>query len=257
MKKQKKYRSLNPYYIRTGINRMLKLYDQATQDEKKAGKNWYKQANKYARKLSEKYGIDPETCYLVISQISPGVEWEINKTQARDLIETYHRNKIKGNKPETIERNLKKVVCSTYDGNKSKAIATLLNKEIRYKPREIKAGQYTGRYKAVKTARPGINRKTALKTYAFYENIKQGRDASEFVTIDRHHVTGFFKSPKVFTKDHAKLKSLTAARYADITKATKEAAARVNLEPYEFQAIVWEQVRKKEIPNHEKTKVII
>lgn len=236
---------------------MLKLYNQATRDEKKAGIKWYPEANKYARKLSKKYGIDPDICYLIISQISPGVDWEINKTQARNLIETYHRNKTKGNKPETIEKNLKKVVCSTYDGNKHKAIATLLNKNIRYKPREIKAGQYTGRFKKTETAKPGINRKTALKTYSFYENIKQGSTASEFVTIDRHHITGFFKDPKIFTTEHKTIKSLTAARYADITKATKEAAARVNLKPYEFQAIVWEQVRKKETPNHNKTKVTV
>lgn len=257
MKKAKKYRSLNRYYIDTGIKRMLKLYNQANKTEKKEGKQWYQNANKYAQKLAKKYQVPKETAYKIISILSPGVEWQINKDQARDLIATYHRNKTKGNKPETIERNLKKVVCSTYDPNKNKAIATLLNRPVNYRPREIKNGMYTGKLGKYTTAKPGINRKTAFKTYAFYENIKQGTSASDHVTIDRHHINGFFKSPKIFTKDHSKLKSLTAARYSDIETATKKAAASVGLKPYEFQAIVWEQVRKKETPKHEKQKLTV
>ena len=53
------------------------------------------------------------------------------------------------------------------------------------------------------------------------------------------------------------MKSLTAARYADIQTATIEAAKKVNLKPYQFQAIVWDQVRKKETPKHERTKLTI
>ena len=257
MKKQKKYRSLNRYYIRTGINRMLKLYNQATQAEKKAGINWYKNAHKFCNDLAEKNNISKIISYLVTAQISPGVNWELNKDQARELIETYYKNVNKQNKTGTIERNLKNVVCSTYDNNKYKAIATLLNKPINYKPREIINKQYTGRYKKIETATPGINKNTALKTYAFYENIKQGENAHKFVTVDRHHITAFFKTKNIFTKDHKKMKSLTAARYADIQTATIEAAKKVNLKPYQFQAIVWDQVRKKETPKHERSKLTI
>ena len=92
MKKQKKYRSLNRYYIRTGINRMLKLYNQATKDEKKAGINWYKNAHKFCNDLAEKNNINKIVSYLVTAQISPGVNWELNKEQARELTQTYYKN---------------------------------------------------------------------------------------------------------------------------------------------------------------------
>ena len=73
----------------------------------------------------------------------------------------------------------------------------------------------------------------------------------------RHHLTAFFKSPKIMTKDHKTIKSLTAARYSDISTATKTAAAFVGLKPYEFQAVVWEQVRKKQAPKQERQKITV
>jgi len=232
MKTAKKYRSLNPYYIRTGINRMLKLFNQATPEEKKAGVEWYSNAHKYAAALAIEHNTTTETAAKIISILSPSVEWELNKQQAAAIIAAHNT----GSNPE-------KVIVSTYDGNKYKAIATLQNKPIQYKPREIKNGQYTGKTGKPRTARPGINRETALKTYAFFQNINQGETAAEYVTIDRHHLSAFFKDPK-------RIKSLTAARYADITEATKTAAASVGLKPYEFQAVIWEQVRKKQAPQH-------
>lgn len=249
MKTAKKYRSLNRYYIRTGINRMLKLYNQATPEEKTAGINWYKQAHKYAAALAalaKGHNTTTETAAKIISILSPSVEWELNKQQAAAIIEAHNT----GSDPA-------KVIVSTYDGNKYKAIATLKDKPVTYKPREIKNGEYTGKTGKPRTARPGINRETALKTYAFFQNINQGETAADFVTIDRHHLTAFFKSPKIMTKDHKTIKSLTAARYADISTATKTAAASVGLKPYEFQAIVWEQVRKKQAPKQERQKVTL
>ena len=246
MKTQKKYRSLNRYYIRTGINRMLKLYNQATPEEKKAGAQWYAEAHKYAAALAIEHNTTTETAAKIISILSPSVEWQLNKQQAAAMIEAHNT----GSDPA-------KVIVSTYDGNKYKAIATLKDKPIQYKPREIKNGEYTGKTGKPRTARPGINRETALKTYAFFQNINQGENAAKHVTIDRHHLTAFFKSPKIMTKEHKTIKSLTAARYADISTATKTAAASVGLKPYQFQAIVWDQVRKKQAPKQERQKITV
>lgn len=218
---------------------MIKLYNQATPEEKATGIKWYSDAHKYAAALAIEHNTTTETASKIISILSPSVEWELNKQQAAAIIAAHNT----GSNPE-------KVIVTTYDGNKYKAIATLKDKPVTYKPREIKNGEYTGKTGKPRTARPGINRETALKTYAFFQNINQGETAADFVTIDRHHLSAFFKDPK-------RIKSLTAARYSDISTATKTAAASVGLKPYEFQAIVWDQVRKKQAPKQERQKVTI
>lgn len=249
-KPPKGYKTLSRYHITTGINRMLKLYQQATPKEKREGMCWYESAKAFTDYLSYRYKVPAETVAQIISIISPGVSWPTNKEQAENLIKVYRQSVDKNNKPATTEKKLKAVVCSTYDGNKHKAIATLLRRPITYRPRKTKNGEYTGSYGKARTTYPNINRKTALKTYAFFENIKQGKEAVNFVTIDRHHKTAFFKDPN-------RIKSLTPARYQDISTATKKAAESVGLEPYKFQAIVWEQVRKKQLPKHTQTRVTV
>ena len=126
------------------------------------------------------------------------------------------RNKWEQNKKDTIkviEAHLNNVspedvkVC-TFHTNKFKAFDILKGaKVIEYKSR---------------------------KTYSFVMNV--GKLDYEFVTVDVWHLRACFD--KMIIK-----KSVTPLEYDQIVEVTKNVAKKYGLKGFEFQAIVWEQIR--------------
>lgn len=72
---------------------------------------------------------------------------------------------------------------------------------------------------------------TSLKTYRFYRNILLD---DNYVTIDRWHLRACFNKNIV---------SITPKRYKIIEQITLDVADSVGLKGYEFQAMIWEQIR--------------
>ena len=129
-------------------NRLTYWLNQATKEEIKDGKNWYKDAQDFAKYLSQKYSIDSYVCASVISALSPNNKWKQNKKDAETVIKA-HLNNVS---PESIK------VC-TYGANKRKAFDILDGKVITEK---------------------------SPKTHAFAMNV--GLLSSEHITIDKWHL---------------------------------------------------------------------
>ena len=73
------------------------------------------------------------------------------------------------------------------------------------------------------------------KTYSFVKNI--AKLDQEFITVDVWHLRACFNQM-------INPKSLTAYRYKQIERVTKQEAAKVGLRGFEYQAIVWETIRE-------------
>ena len=129
-------------------NRLNYWFDQATEQEIKDGKNWYKEAQDFAKYLSETYKIDSYVCASVISALSPNNKWQRNKIDAEVVIKAY----LNGIDPENIK------VC-TYNANKVKAFRILKGEIITEK---------------------------SPKTHAFAMNV--GLLSSDHITIDKWHL---------------------------------------------------------------------
>jgi len=72
----------------------------------------------------------------------------------------------------------------------------------------------------------------SLKTYAFYKNMLLDEN---FITIDRWHLRACFGK---------NIESgLTEKRYREIEKITINVAKELGYKGYEFQAVIWEQIR--------------
>ena len=71
------------------------------------------------------------------------------------------------------------------------------------------------------------------KTYAFYRNLLLDVDS---VTIDRWMLRVMFNRP---------LKSLTALKYRQCETILRDAAIDLDMEPFQLQAITWEQIRRE------------
>jgi hypothetical protein len=120
----------------------------------KSGMHWYYSANEFCKKVSEQYSLPIETVCAVVSSLSPGTNWEQNKKDSVNLIESFYGN----------DRKFK---FTTYGQNVLKA----------YKILEQKAKPETF-----------FNLKTGAKTFNFFFNLWQPENP-EFVTIDRHAST--------------------------------------------------------------------
>lgn len=120
----------------------------------KSGLNWYREAHDFCVKVAEKYCLPLNKVCGVVSALSPGTNWEQNKKDSVNLIESFLGS----------ERKFK---FTTYGQNVVKAFRIL---------RE--------------TASPEtfFNLKTGAKTYNFYFNILDPANG-EYVTIDRHAYT--------------------------------------------------------------------
>jgi len=137
-------------------NRLNDWFNLATEKEIKDGKNWYKDAQDFAKYLSDTYEIESYVCASVISALSPNNKWERNKVDAEAVIKAH----LNGIAPEKIK------VC-TYNANKNKAFDILKGKIITEK---------------------------SPKTHSFAMNV--GLLSSEHITIDKWQLRACLLYPK-------------------------------------------------------------
>lgn len=130
-------------------------YDLATDEQILLGKQWYGDAQDYAKYLSMKYNIELYVCATVISCLSPNNKWERNKIDAENVIKAW----IAGIPPESIK------VC-TYNANKVKAFLALDGQLISEK---------------------------SPKTHAFAMNV--GLKSADHITIDKWHLRACMFTP--------------------------------------------------------------
>lgn len=68
---------------------LLACYHSASSHIRQDGLSWYPRANAYALELSTRYAITLQQSCGVIAALSPGLSWDVNKRDARDLIREY------------------------------------------------------------------------------------------------------------------------------------------------------------------------
>jgi len=178
-----------------------------TEDILKQGKEWYKDAQAFTKKIAKQYVIDSYSVAGVVSALSPNNRWERNKVDAEAVINAW----ALGLSPDDIK------VC-TYGANKRKAFA-ILNGEI-----EITA--------------------KSPKTHAFAMNV--GLNSPDHITIDKWHLRACVTRPSDGVTDcvesctavqYRRLEAITAQCLNGLTPK------RV-MKGYQLQAIIWVTIKK-------------
>jgi hypothetical protein len=136
-------------------NRLKKWFDLSTDSERRAGLDWYSEAQSHAEHLSNEFKISRYRAASVISALSPNNKWERNKVDAYNLIKTF----VNGGKPDDVK------VC-TYGANKRKAFKILQGKLIT---------------------------ESSPKTHAFAMNV--GELSSGHITVDKWHLRACMTQP--------------------------------------------------------------
>lgn len=176
-----------------GLKNLTKIFESAD----KSGLNWYDDAHNFCKNVSEKYNLPMDKVCAVVSSLSPGTNWEQNKKDTINLIESMNGNRAQ-------------FKFTTYGQNVIKAYRIL-----------------DGYIKPV----DAFNVTTGPKTFNFFRNILDPTD-SNFVTIDRHAfriATG--KEYKSLTaKQYREVAAhyIKAAKKLDITPAQLQAVLWVD-----------------------------
>ena len=161
--------------------------DIATRQQRREGKAWYKEAQKFTKNLSKIYKVDKYIVAAVTSALSPNNKWLRNKLDANALIAAF----IEG-------RNIDSVKVCTYTFNKLKTWRIMDHGE------EIAA--------------------KSPKTHAFAMNI--GRLSEKHVTIDKWHIRACLCQPSegivdttetVTGAQYRRIEAITA-RLAEVNK---------------------------------------
>lgn len=69
------------------MENIVNTFDDATPEEKRQGKTWYKEAHDYCVALSKEFGIDLRIVIGIMAALSPRREWTLNKRQTRFYLE--------------------------------------------------------------------------------------------------------------------------------------------------------------------------
>lgn len=197
---------------RSAIKRRVKtMYRNALPEIKEKSLNWYVEANQYAENLHKKYGVSTEKICAVISALSPAVSWEINKTDAENMLEIY-----------VNFGELEDVKFSTYGQNAFKAWEILSDHKCQT------FDEIFNKY---------FNKKTGQKTANFFANILQPFNPN-FVTIDRHQLSVCKNLKKTGGAQMA-----GAGAYKLLKEIHIESAKELGILANQLQAVTWSAFR--------------
>lgn len=188
---------------------LKKLFDKAIDTDTVDGLDWYKKARVFCKRVAVEHNVEFIKVCGVLAALSPRNRWERNKLDTVNLIK-YLTGQVS-------ERPL----FGTYDAMVDKAT-------------QIFNG--FGEHDRVKRTLKGP------KISAFFDNIFSAR--SKEVTVDTWMLLAAMG--KYMSVDERP--ALTKKSYTEIAAAIKDLAAKVELKPYELQAIVWCVIKRINSP---------
>lgn len=182
-------------------NSILNVWNRTDASTRTAGFNWYEQA----RADCERLPVPIKTAVGVVAALSPGLAWDFNITQARDLI-------------KAVQYRLDIPRVGVYGAaNRNKAIAIARGAE----PLSVLGGN---------------------KVRSFYRNILEPTDPDP-ITLDRHCFSVWMGHE--LNDSELKHWFRTDARYLAISAIYKRTAQTLGVRPNRLQAVVWLQWRQE------------
>lgn len=196
MAKRKKY---SRYSKRIERN-LMAAYLRAAQWDRENGLSWYQDAHNIALGLSERYALTINQACGVIAALSPGLQWELNVSQATEFIDAWHN----GARGKYLPR------VGTYGTrNIRKCVAILSGKE----PLDVLPA-------------------TGPKVRNFYACILDP-STSDSVCIDRH------AKCCAYGRANTENSLVRPSEYDYIADHFRACARKLGLTPNQFQATVW------------------
>lgn len=183
------------------VRNILKVYRLATDDDVRAGIEWYARAKREANRISRKFKIPVKTVVGVMAALSPNNRWERNKVDAYNMCSAFHEG-----------LNVDDFKYSTYHNNRDKAWSILCD--------------------GLSDDEAILTRLNGQKIRSFYSNI-MGLDE---VTVDGHALN-IARGYRVGLTDDKT--NIGKRLYRELQDAYVRAAKRAGVKPHEMQAVTW------------------
>lgn len=184
---------------------LIKLFDKHTDTDVVDGLDWYKKARVFCYRVAQKNFVPYIKVCGIMAALSPRNKWERNKIDVENLIKYMQ------------DFDSKRPLFGTYDKMVEKA-------ELIFR--------CDGRPETIKRILNGP------KIVSFFDNIYDTE--SSVVTVDTWMLLA--ASGKYMSVDTRP--ALTKKQYTEIESAIKELSLRVQLRPYELQAILWTTMKR-------------
>ena len=196
---------------------ILNLFNKCTSSEIQSNRGWYNDANQFAQRLAEKYSMETFIVAGIIAAISPAVNWEQNKIDAKAFIKRFKDT-----------NGVLYGTCTTYKKNVLKA----------FKIAKIDTSDTHLAVNAIYNILLG-KQKQGNKTANFFMNIAFP-EYPDFVTIDRHA----YRIALGEKRGRGAIR-VNTGEYKRISVAYKKASKETTLTVVELQAVVWCKYRNE------------
>lgn len=183
------------------VENIIKVYGQATAQERRDGLMWYKRAKRDCKKLATQKGVSMRHAVGVVAATSPNLNWNKNVHTAGQVIDGF----TQGIDHENIDG------CMAYKANRLKGYKVMLSPN-----RSLSI----------------LNVLNGRKISAFFDNIMGG----DSVTVDGH-ARNIAYGERVQLKSNKA--NIGKQEYATIAQAYRDAAAILNIKACDLQAVTW------------------
>lgn len=197
------------------MNNIEKVYNNATDTEKRDGLLWYPEAFRTCATLAEEFKVVVKNTVWALASLSPNNSWTNNILDLVKVLKCYSDNNHRNicNSYENGDKSaFKSLACRTYPINILKAFHCL-----------------DGRLDYLK----------GKKVTSFADNI--WNPASQKVTVDGHAYSIYAGQKMSMSKASPYIKK----EYDIVEKAYQDTASKIGIKPMELQAITWVSWRNK------------
>lgn len=197
------------------MNNIEKVYNNATDTEKRDGLLWYPEAFRTCATLAEEFKVGVKNTVWALASLSPNNSWTNNILDLVKVLKCYN-NKDHKQMCHLYENGdkhaFKSLTCRTYPINILKAFHCL-----------------DGRLEYLK----------GKKVTSFADNI--WNPASQKVTVDGHAYSIYAGQKMSMSKASPHIQK----EYDIVEKAYQDTASKIGIKPMELQAITWVSWRNK------------
>lgn len=193
------------------VQNIRKVLAQATEEEKREGASWYRNAFFQIKILSDKYQIDSFQVCGIVAALSPGREWEVNLRDTEWFLEAW----TLGNRiPQALPK-----------------IGTYGSKNV------LKACQCAAGKDPIEVLSAGETRAgNKVRNFYYCLVFHNPRCYMKFVCIDRHALSVACGEVLQDTEISPLLRN---PHYDKVASAYREVAASIYTLPIQLQAITW------------------
>lgn len=212
-----------------GVANIIKVYNEATDEEKSYWGTWYPKAKDDVIRLSDKYKMPFELVAALVATLSPGCDWYVNLSAAERVIVRHKLESFSARHAEKLEELLSSDNLSQEDQELKRRLVQIMNTSDQKLP-----GYTPNHIKAFAMLKSGVPQASGPKVSVFYASLLDPQAVENHMVLDGHAMN-IWRGVKIPLKNRKEKKSMKEIMRQDYHKAAKI----LGISTQSLQAITW------------------